>query len=81
MPADELNTFLRAQLDELKAKGLYKAERRITSPQGAEITANGAGVINFCANNYLGLANHPEIVAAARSALPGSAGPSVAQQT
>jgi glycine C-acetyltransferase len=69
MPADELNAHLRTQLDEIKAKGLYKAERRITSPQGAEITANGAEVINFCANNYLGLANHPEVVAAARRGL------------
>jgi glycine C-acetyltransferase len=69
MPADEINTHLRTQLDDLKAKGLYKAERRITSPQGAEITANGAEVINFCANNYLGLANHPEVVAAARRGL------------
>ncbi len=69
MPSDEITTYLRTQLDELKAKGLYKAERRITSPQGAEITANGVEVINFCANNYLGLANHPEIVAAARTGL------------
>lgn len=69
MPADELNAHLRTQLDELKAQGLYKAERRITSPQGAEITANGNEVINFCANNYLGLANHPDIVAAARAGL------------
>ena len=65
MPAGDINAYLRTQLDELKAKGLYKAERRITSPQGAEIAANGAEVINFCANNYLGLANHPDVVAAA----------------
>ncbi|MBM3980720.1 MAG: glycine C-acetyltransferase [Planctomycetes bacterium] len=65
MPADDINAFLRAELDGLKAKGLYKAERRIASPQRAGITVNGADVVNFCANNYLGLANHPDIVTAA----------------
>ncbi|MCI0700663.1 MAG: glycine C-acetyltransferase [Planctomycetia bacterium] len=69
MPADDINAFLRTQLDELKAKGLYKAERRITSPQKSGITVNGQEVINFCANNYLGLANHPDIVAAALEGL------------
>jgi glycine C-acetyltransferase len=56
-PADDVNAFLRTELDGLKAKGLYKAERRITSPQKSGITVNGAEVVNFCANNYLGLAN------------------------
>ena len=65
MPSDKLSAFLRAQLDELRAKGLYKAERRIESPQRSAITVNHHDVVNFCANNYLGLANHPEIVAAA----------------
>jgi glycine C-acetyltransferase len=65
MPADNLNAYLRTQLDELQAKGLYKAERRIQSPQQAAITVNDTEVINFCANNYLGLANHPEVVHAA----------------
>src|SRR5215212_1338683 len=65
MPSADLNAFLRTQLDDLKAKGLYKAERRITSPQQSGITVNGAEVVNFCANNYLGLANHPDIVNAA----------------
>ncbi|MCE9564722.1 MAG: glycine C-acetyltransferase [Planctomycetes bacterium] len=65
MPSDSLNAFLRTQLDELKAKGLYKAERRIESPQNSGITVGGHQVVNFCANNYLGLANHPEIVNAA----------------
>src|SRR5262245_8921091 len=69
MPADNINAFLRTQLDELKAKGLYKAERRITSPQKSGIVVNGQEVINFCANNYLGLANHPDIVAAALEGL------------
>ena len=52
-------------LDDLKVKGLYKAERRIESPQKAGIIVNGHEVVNFCANNYLGLANHPAIVSAA----------------
>ncbi|VTR91435.1 2-amino-3-ketobutyrate ligase : 2-amino-3-ketobutyrate coenzyme A ligase OS=Microscilla marina ATCC 23134 GN=M23134_03502 PE=3 SV=1: Aminotran_1_2 [Gemmata massiliana] len=69
MPADDINAFLRTQLDDLKTKGLYKAERRISSPQMSGITVNGAEVVNFCANNYLGLANHPEIVSAAQDGL------------
>jgi len=69
MPSTDLNAFLRTQLDDLKAKGLYKSERRIESPQRAAIRVNDAEAINFCANNYLGLANHPEIVAAARAGL------------
>jgi len=65
MPADAMNAYLRDQLAELKKKGLHKAERRIESPQDTTITVNGREVVNFCANNYLGLANHPEIVEAA----------------
>ncbi|ADV28105.1 2-amino-3-ketobutyrate coenzyme A ligase [Pseudoxanthomonas suwonensis 11-1] len=58
------------QLEDLRAKGLFKSERVITSPQSAEIElADGRKVLNFCANNYLGLADHPEIIAAAREAL------------
>ena len=54
-------------LQELKEQGLYKTERIITSAQGAEITLQtGETALNFCANNYLGLANHPEIVKAAQ---------------
>ncbi|WP_298574930.1 glycine C-acetyltransferase [uncultured Luteimonas sp.] len=59
-----------ATLDEIRDAGLFKAERIITSPQSAEITlADGRTVLNFCANNYLGLADHPDIIAAAREAL------------
>jgi glycine C-acetyltransferase len=58
------------QLAEIKNDGLYKQERVITTPQGVEIkTVDGGEVLNFCANNYLGLANHPDIVAAAIEAL------------
>lgn len=57
-------------LDEIRAAGLFKSERIITSPQSAEITlADGRTVLNFCANNYLGLADHPDIIAAAKAAL------------
>ena len=55
-----------SELDEVKKAGLYKTERVITSPQGAEITVNGKKVLNFCANNYLGLSSHPKVMEAAR---------------
>lgn len=61
---------LQKELDQLKEQGLYKSERIMTSPQGAWIDANGRKVINLCANNYLGLANHPDLVRAASEALP-----------
>jgi glycine C-acetyltransferase len=58
------------QLEGLREQGLFKAERIITSPQAAEIElADGRRVLNFCANNYLGLADHPDIIAAAKDAL------------
>jgi glycine C-acetyltransferase len=61
---------LNARLTGLRQEGLYKEERPIASPQGAVIQlADGRQVVNFCANNYLGLANHPAVVAAAREAL------------
>ncbi|MBJ6979677.1 glycine C-acetyltransferase [Luteimonas sp. MC1895] len=57
-------------LEEIREAGLFKAERIITSPQSAEITLeDGRRVLNFCANNYLGLADHPDIIATAREAL------------
>src|SRR5438477_4643022 len=57
------------EIEEIKASGLYKAERIITSPQGAEITVNGKTVLNFCANNYLGLSSHPMVIDAAYKAI------------
>ena len=60
---------LRQTLDEIREAGLYKAERELASPQSAHVTSAGADVLNFCANNYLGLADHPSVVAAAKAAL------------
>jgi glycine C-acetyltransferase len=60
---------LRPQLDELRDRGLYKRERQLQGPQGPAIRVAGREVINFCANNYLGLANHPAMVEAAHEAL------------
>lgn len=54
------------ELKEIEAAGLYKKERIITSEQGAEITVNGKQVLNFCANNYLGLSSHPKVIEAAK---------------
>jgi glycine C-acetyltransferase len=65
----KLRDHLRTELDKLKQTGLYKRERLIQSPQGSAIEVAGHQVINFCANNYLGLANHPEIVLAAHDGL------------
>jgi glycine C-acetyltransferase len=69
MSDTRLRQLLRSQLDDLQAKGLYKRERLLQSPQGTAITVNGREVVNFCANNYLGLANHPDVVAAAHEGL------------
>ena len=60
---------LRAELDQIEADGLTKHERLITTPQSSHIGTTQGDALNFCANNYLGLANHPEVVAAARQAL------------
>jgi len=58
-----------AQLEEIQSAGLFKTERVISSPQGAEIVVNGRKVLNFCANNYLGLSNHPRVREAAHKVL------------
>ncbi len=65
-----LQPDLTQQLQEIKDAGLFKKERIITSPQGAEIETEEAGeVLNFCANNYLGLSSHPEVIKAAKEAI------------
>ncbi|TRZ46181.1 glycine C-acetyltransferase [Robertkochia solimangrovi] len=65
-----IKQHLEKELQEIKEAGLYKKERIITSPQGAEITiSTGERVINFCANNYLGLSSHPEVIQAAKDAM------------
>ncbi len=61
--------LLKGQLDDLRSRGLYKRERQLQGPQGAGIRVADHEVLNFCANNYLGLANHPALVEAAHEAL------------
>ncbi len=58
-----------AELEEVRSAGLFKTERVITSEQGAEIVVNGETVLNFCANNYLGLSSHPRVIEAAHRAI------------
>lgn len=67
---DSLKPKLEQELKEIEAAGLFKKERVITSPQAAEITIlGGKHVLNFCANNYLGLSSHPKVVEAAKAAI------------
>jgi glycine C-acetyltransferase len=68
MYANAQDAFRRA-LEEIRAAGTWKEERLLQSPQGAEIRVGGRTVLNFCANNYLGLSDHPDLLAAARAAL------------
>ncbi len=65
----KIQQHLQNELQTIENNGLYKKERIITSPQGAEITVNGETVLNFCANNYLGLSSHPEVIKAAKDTL------------
>jgi glycine C-acetyltransferase len=65
----KIKDYLQNELKTIEENGLFKKERIITSPQGAEITVNGKTVLNFCANNYLGLSSHPEVIQAAKDAL------------
>lgn len=60
---------IQKELDEIRTAGLFKNERVITSEQGAEIQVGGNTVINFCANNYLGLSSHPDVIKAAKQAI------------
>src|SRR5262245_65706656 len=69
MSDQRLREHLAGQLADVQAKGLFKRERQLQGPQGSAIRVAGREVINFCANNYLGLANHPAIVAAAEQGL------------
>ena len=67
---NDTNQHFANTLSQIEAEGLYKKERTITTPQGIDIkTKEGGEVLNFCANNYLGLANHPELIEAAKQAL------------
>ncbi|MEC4116523.1 glycine C-acetyltransferase [Myroides phaeus] len=66
----EIKGYLQKELAAIEENGLFKKERIITSPQGAEITvSSGDKVLNFCANNYLGLSSHPEVIQAAKDTL------------
>jgi glycine C-acetyltransferase len=65
----KIQQHLQNELDTIEQNGIFKRERIITSPQGAEIMVNGEIVLNFCANNYLGLSSHPEVIQAAKDAL------------
>src|SRR5258708_39147964 len=67
---DGFQNRLEEQLESIRTQGLFKTERLLSTPQRAHIrTADGKEVLNFCANNYLGLADHPELIEAARKAL------------
>ena len=66
---ETLKPVLTTELQEIVSAGLYKKERIISTPQGADIVANGISVINFCANNYLGLSSHPTVISAAKRAI------------
>ena len=65
----DVRTRLQAELDEIRGAGLWKGERLIEGPQGARVAVGGREVLNFCANNYLGLANDPRLVRAAQEGL------------
>ncbi|MFC1535715.1 glycine C-acetyltransferase [Candidatus Neomarinimicrobiota bacterium] len=66
---DTIHSRLTNEIDDIRNAGLFKDERVIQSPQNAEIRVGGATVLNFCANNYLGLANHPDLIRAAQEGL------------
>ncbi len=66
---EKVGTAIRTELDQIKEAGLFKEERIITSPQSAAIKTNGEEVLNFCANNYLGLSSDPAVIRAAKDAI------------
>ncbi len=66
---DRFTQRVATEIEEIKRSGLYKNERIIESPQGAEIIVNGKTVLNFCANNYLGLSSHPDVIKAAHQTI------------
>lgn len=65
----KIKEYLQEELQTIEDNGIFKKERIITSPQGPEIIVNGETVLNFCANNYLGLSSHPEVIQAAKDAM------------
>lgn len=69
MSSKSFYSRLQTELNEIDASGLYKKERKIDSVQGAEITVNNQKVLNFCANNYLGLSSHPKVIEAAKTTI------------
>lgn len=69
MSSPAFYTRIQSEIEEIKESGLFKTERRIDSEQGAEITVNGKQVLNFCANNYLGLSSHHKVVEAAKKTI------------
>ena len=64
-----LQHLLKTQLDEIRSAGLFKGERQLLGPQGSHIRVSQGEVLNLCANNYLGLANHPQVIHAAEEGL------------
>ena len=66
---EKLVQRIATEVEDIRSSGLYKTERIIASPQGAEIIVNGKKVLNFCANNYLGLSSHPRVIEAAKDAI------------
>lgn len=69
MASSNFYSRLQTELNEIETSGLFKKERKIDSVQGAEIVVNGKKVLNFCANNYLGLSSHPKVLEAAKSTI------------
>ena len=68
MPDDQLKN-IQSELEEIRKAGLYKEERILLSPQQVDIKTAEGEVLNFCANNYLGLVNHPDLIAVGKAAL------------